>query len=124
VLHRDYSIAADVQIRIFDDRVEIESPGKFPGHVTAKNVLNEQFARNAKVVRLVNKFPNAPNKDVGEGLNTAFEAMEKLRLKAPSIEERDNSILVTLRHEKLASPEQLVLEYVETHQEITNLNCA
>jgi ATP-dependent DNA helicase RecG len=121
VLHRDYSIAADVQIRIFDDRVEIESPGRFPGHVTAKNVLNEQFARNAKVVRLVNKFPNAPNKDVGEGLNTAFEAMEKLRLKAPTIEERDNSVLVTLRHEKLASPEQLVLEYVETHEEITNL---
>ena len=121
ILHRDYSIAADVQIRIFDDRVEIESPGRFPGHVTPQNVLREQFARNPKVVRLINKFPNAPNKDVGEGLNTAFDAMEKLRLKAPIIEERDNSILVTLRHEKLASPEQLVLEYVETHDEITNL---
>src|ERR1017187_1363051 len=46
VLHRDYSIAADVQIRIFDDRVEIESPGRFPGHVTTQNVLSEQFARN------------------------------------------------------------------------------
>jgi len=70
-----------VQVRIFDDRIEIESPGRFPGHVTVANVLNEQFARNPKLVRLANKFPNAPNKDVGEGLNTAFEAMEKLRLK-------------------------------------------
>src|SRR5262249_44961132 len=121
VLHRDYSIAADVQIRIFDDRVEIESPGKFPGHVTPKNVLTEQFARNPKIVRLVNKFPDPPNKDVGEGLNTAFAAMQKLRLKAPMVEERDNSVLVTLRHESLASPEQLVMEYVEIHPEITNL---
>jgi ATP-dependent DNA helicase RecG len=120
VLHRDYSIAADTQVRIFDNRVEIESPGRFPGHVTPDNVLNEQFARNPKIVRLINKFPDAPNKDVGEGLNTAFEAMEKLRLKRPLIEERDNSVLVILRHESLGSPEQLVMDYMKTHEEITN----
>lgn len=120
ILHRDYSIAADVQVRIYDNRVEIESPGRFPGHVTAANVLGEQFARNPKLVRLINKFPNPPNKDVGEGLNTAFEAMEKLRLKKPLIEQKDASVLVTLRHESLGSPEQLVMEYLETHAEITN----
>jgi ATP-dependent DNA helicase RecG len=120
VLHRDYSIAADVQVRVFDNRIEIESPGRFPGHVTPSNVLAEQFARNPKLVRLINKFPNPPNKDVGEGLNTAFEAMEKLRLKKPLIDERDASVLVTLRHESLGSPEQLVMEYLDTHDEITN----
>lgn len=120
VLHRDYSIAADVQVRVYDNRIEIESPGRFPGHVTPQNVMKEQFARNPKIVRLVNKFPDAPNKDVGEGLNTAFEAMEKLRLKPPIIEERENSVLVTLRHESLGSPEQLVMEYMGSHDEITN----
>lgn len=121
VLHRDYSIAADVQVRIFDDRVEIESPGKLAGHVTVANVLKEQYARNPKIVRLINKFPNPPNKDVGEGLNTAFAAMDKLRLKAPEIREHENSVLVVLKHESLASPEQLVMEYMNTHDEITNL---
>lgn len=77
VLHRDYSIAADIQIRIFDNRVEIESPGRLPGHVTTANILREQFARNPKLVRIINKFPNPPNKDVGEGLNTAFESNGK-----------------------------------------------
>lgn len=120
VLHRDYSIAADVQVRIFDNRVEIESPGKLPGHVTQQNILKEQFARNPKIVRLINRFPNPPNKDVGEGLNTAFEAMEKLRLKPPIIQERDNSVVVILRHESLGSPEQLVMDYLETHDEIAN----
>lgn len=120
ILHRDYSIASDVHVRIFDNRIEIESPGRFPGHVTAENVLHEQFARNPKIVRLVNKFPDPPNKDVGEGLNTAYEAMGKLRLKPPVITEKDNSVLITLRHESLGSPEQIVMDYLETHAEITN----
>lgn len=120
VLHRDYSIASDVHVRVFDNRIEIESPGRFPGHVTPQNVLHEQFARNPKIVRLVNKFPDPPNKDVGEGLNTAYEAMGKLRLKPPLITEKENSVLVTLRHESLGSPEQIVMEYLQTHDEITN----
>ena len=120
VLHRDYSLPIDVHIRIFDNRIEIENPGKLPGHITLNNILNEQFARNPKLVRLINKFPDAPNKDVGEGLNTAYEAMTKLRLKPPVIEEKENSVQVILRHEPLASPEQAVMGYLENHAEITN----
>lgn len=120
VLHRDYSLATDIQIRIFDNRVEVESPGKLPGYVTTENILDAQSARNPKIVRLVNKFPNAPNKDVGEGLNTAFQAMSRLRLKTPQITETPNSVLVIIRHEKLASPEEMVMQYMKTHTEITN----
>lgn len=120
VLHRDYSIIKDIQIRIFDNRVEIESPGRLAGHITLKNILNEQFSRNPKIVRLINKFPHAPNKDVGEGLNTAFKAMQELRLKEPEIRETDGSVIVIIRHEKLASPEETVMEYLNSHDEITN----
>ena len=120
VLHRDYSIATDIQIRVFDNRVEVESPGKLPGYVTTKNILDSQSARNPKLVRIINKFPDAPNKDVGEGLNTAFEAMEKLRLKAPIIEETDTSVLVVIRHERLASPEEIIIEYLQKHDSIKN----
>lgn len=120
VLHRDYSIITDIQIRIFDNRVEVESPGKLPGYVTVQNILDSQSARNPKIVRLINKFPDAPNKDVGEGLNTAFAAMTRLRLKLPIIEEKDNSVLVTIKHEKLASPEETVVEYLLSHNTIKN----
>lgn len=65
VLHRDYSVADDIHIRIFDNRVEVASPGTLPGHITPENILNERFARNATIVRLINKFPDPPNKDVG-----------------------------------------------------------
>ena len=120
VLHRDYSIATDIQIRIFDNRIEVESPGKLPGHVTTQNILDTQSARNPKIVRLINKFPNAPNKDVGEGLNTAFDAMTKLRLKVPEIKETENAVLVIIRHEKLASPEELIVEYLKKHDSVKN----
>ncbi|WP_128945177.1 ATP-binding protein [Bradyrhizobium zhanjiangense] len=120
VLHRDYSIQADIQIRIYDNRIEVESPGRLPGHVTTANMLREQSARNPKIVRLINKFPNPPNKDVGEGLNTAFEAMKRLRLKEPEVEERDNSVVVYISHSPLASPEETVVEYLKTHEQITN----
>jgi len=120
VLHRDYSIVADIHIRIFDNRVEIESPGRLPGHITPQNILKEQFARNGSLVRLINKFPNPPNKDVGEGLNTAFEAMKKLKLKEPVIEDRDNSVRVYIKHESLESPEEIVTAYLKTNPTINN----
>jgi ATP-dependent DNA helicase RecG len=120
VLHRDYSIQTDIQIRVYDNRIEVESPGKFPGHVTSRNFLDNQAARNGKIVRLINKFPNPPNKDVGEGLNTAFEAMKKLRLKEPYVKEAGNSLTFVIEHAPLASAEEIVLQYLDTHEMITN----
>jgi ATP-dependent DNA helicase RecG len=121
VLHRDYSIAADVHVRVYDNRIEIESPGRLPGHITLENILSEQSARNPKIVRLINKFPDPPNKDVGEGLNTAFEAMKKLRLKEPVIEQREHSVVVNVRHQPLASAQDTVMEYLKKNDEITNM---
>ncbi len=120
VLHRDYSIPTDIQIRIYDDRVEVHSPGRLPGHITVPNMLDEQFARNPKLVRLTNKFPDAPNKDVGEGLNTAFQAMRKIRLRDPEIVDTEQSVIVYIRHTRLSTPAQIVMEFVETNDTITN----
>lgn len=120
VIHRDYSIADDIHIRVYDNRVEVESPGRLPAHITPANILDERFARNGNLVRLLNKYPNPPNKDIGEGLNTAFNALRKLGLKEPIIENRENSVLVTIRHERLASHMELILAYLETHDTIRN----
>lgn len=120
VLHRDYSIASDIHIIIFDNRVEVLSPGALPGHVTVNNILEEQFARNGNMVRLINKFPDPPNKDVGEGLNTAFNEIAELKLKRPEIIELDHAVKVIIKHEALASPEQIIMDYLNEHEEIHN----
>lgn len=36
VLHRDYSVADDIHIRIFDNRIEVQSPGRLPAHIHQK----------------------------------------------------------------------------------------
>lgn len=120
VLHRDYSIKDDIHIRIFDDRVEVQSPGRLPANITPTNILTERFSRNGAIVRTLNKFPNPPNKDVGEGLNTAFVKMNELGLKSPEIRELENAVLVVIKHEPLASPEEIIMTYLSDHDQIKN----
>jgi ATP-dependent DNA helicase RecG len=120
VIHRDYSVADDVHIRIFENRIEVQNPGRLPAHITIDNILKERFARNGAIVRTLNKFPDPPNKDVGEGLNTAFAAMHQLGLKEPVIAQSENFVLVTIRHEALATAEEAIMDYLETHPTIKN----
>ncbi|SER46691.1 ATP-dependent DNA helicase RecG [Nitrosomonas sp. Nm51] len=120
VIHRDYSITDDIHVRIFDNRIEILSPGTLAGHVTPDNILSERFARNPAIVRLINKFPDPPNKDVGEGLNTAFESMQKLKLKPPVIEQEGGYVKVILKHESLATSEEAILKYLSENENIAN----
>ena len=120
VLHRDYSIVDDISVRIFDNRVEVESPGTLPGHITERNILKERFHRNPTIVRLINKFPNPPNKDIGEGLRTAFAAMQRMRLRAPEIRQSEQSVTVYIRHTRLESPEDTVMQYLKAQPQITN----
>jgi ATP-dependent DNA helicase RecG len=120
VLHRDYSITDDVHIRIFDNRIEVKSPGRLPANITVANILLERWARNGAIVRQLNRYPDPPNKDVGEGLKTAFRAMHALGLKEPVITEGENFVQVIIRHEPLASPEEAIMNYLEKNESITN----
>ncbi|MDI1476352.1 ATP-binding protein [Polyangium sp. y55x31] len=120
VIHRDYNISDDTHVFIFDNRIEIKSPGRLPGHITVESMTKERFARNPKIVRLLNRYPNPPNKDIGEGLRTAFQKMQDVRLKPPIIRVDESSVTVTLPHEALAAPEDAVIEYMKTNPHIDN----
>jgi len=122
VIHRDYSISDDIHVLVFNNRIEIISPGKLPGYVTTKNILDARYSRNSKIVRTLNRYRNPPNKDMGEGLNTAFQKMEEWRLKPPVIEEIRNSVKVTIRHAPLATPEEQILKFLESNSIIKNKN--
>jgi ATP-dependent DNA helicase RecG len=120
LIHRDYSISDDVQVRIFDNRIEVISPGKLPGYVSLQNILSARYSRNSKIVRNLARYPNPPNKDLGEGLNTAFQKMKEWRLKEPEIVEDGNYVKVTIAHIPLAVPTEAILEFLEHNQTITN----
>lgn len=120
LIHRDYSVSDDVRILIYDNRIEIISPGKLPANITPNNILERRYARNAKIVRILNKYKDAPNKDIGEGLNTAFQKMKEWKLQAPQIIEKDDSVCVVIAHIPLANSSDLILQFLKNNEEITN----
>lgn len=120
IIHRDYSISDDVHIYIFNDRIEVLSPGRLPGYVNVENILDARFSRNPKIVRSLNRYKNAPNKDLGEGLNTAFAKMKEWKLKSPIIEEDGNYVRVTIPHISIATPSEQILTFLKKNAKITN----
>lgn len=120
VIHRDYNVSDDILVWVFDNRVEVRSPGALPGHMTVANLLSERFARNPKVVRLLNKYPDPPNKDIGEGLNTVVDKMREAKLQQPDFRIEGNAFVVRLGHTPLARPEEIVMEYLDNNPEVTN----
>lgn len=120
LIHRDYSISDDTQILIYNNRIEVLSPGRLPGYVTVENILDARFARNSKIVRTLNRYKEAPNKDLGEGLNTTFQKMKEWGLKSPEIIEDGNYVKVTLPHIPLAAPTEAILNFLKNNETITN----
>ena len=54
VAHRDYSIkGTDIQIKMFDDRLTVESPGTLPGIVRLNNMRHVHFSRNPKIAQFL-----------------------------------------------------------------------
>lgn len=122
VIHRDYSLNDDIHVKVFDNRVEISSPGRLPGYVTKDNLYDERFSRNPNIVRLLHNLPNPLNHDIGEGLDTVRNELKKAGLVDPVFEERGNAFVVTVKHQRIASIEDVVMEYIESKPDavITN----
>lgn len=108
IIHRDYSLSDDIHIIIYDNRIEVKSPGKLPGFVTINNIYDERYSRNPNIVRMLHKLPDPPNHDIGEGLNTVKNELLQVGLVPPIIEEKENSVVVTIKHTRIATLEQII----------------
>lgn len=120
IIHRDYSMSDDVQILIFDNRLEVLSPGRLPAFVTKENILDVRYARNPRIVGMLSRYKIPPNKDIGEGLNTAFQKMKEWRLRSPEIVDEGNCVRVVIPHTPLATPQDAILEFLTKQGTITN----
>jgi len=125
IIHRDYSIPTDIQIRLFADHIEIESPGVFPGSVTAANIARiGSFNRNPIIVSSLREFPDPPNLDAGEGVPMMFQTMDAAGLYPPlyltrATTGRDN-VLVVLLNENRPSVWDQISEYLNKNGSIGN----
>lgn len=123
-IHRDYSIQDDIHVRIFDNRVEVESPGILPGHVTIVNIRRERFARNPIILRTLNRFgEEAPNLDIGEGVDRMFKLMTEANLYEPLYAPPSvapSSVLVVLFNLERVTYWDTVSQYLDQKLRITN----
>lgn len=96
VIHRAYSLAGDhVRVEVFDDRIEIESPGRFPGLVSPKDPLKvTRFARNPRIARVCSEL--GFGQELGEGIRRMFEEMRLAGLADPLYRQTEGSVRLTL----------------------------
>jgi ATP-dependent DNA helicase RecG len=125
IIHRDYRLNRDVQIHIFDNRVEVLSPGLFPGRITAATIQRAgSFARNPLIARNLREFPEPPNVDAGEGVRMMFTIMRASSLYPPQFrelrEQVQEMVMVTLLNEERPPVWEQVSDWMARHGPISN----
>lgn len=93
VVHRKYWIPGAIKIALYEDRLEIFSPGNFPGLMGPHHLgdgttylRNPHIARMARRLGLVEKL--------GTGIRLMFESCKKANLQPPEFQENADSIKV------------------------------
>jgi predicted HTH transcriptional regulator len=107
VAHRDYSIqGSKIRLHMFDDRLELFSPGTIPNTMTIESLALRQASRNELLTSLLARCPMSyesvlPNSSFrtvmmdkrGEGVPIILSASEKLSGKLPEYKLIDDSEL-------------------------------
>ena len=81
LLHRDYFISAPWRVFMFDDRIEIISPGALPNNITVENIRRGvSVIRNPLIVSFATKAGELPYRGIGTGIRRALAAVPELKL--------------------------------------------
>ena len=107
VAHRDYSIhGAKIRLQMFDDRLDLFSPGSIPNTMTIESMPLRQYSRNELITSLLSRceIPKEHNYSGlatmmdkrGEGIPIIFSESEKLSRKKPVYRLIDDELLLTI----------------------------
>lgn len=98
VTHRDYSNSGEhITIKLFDDRLEICSPGRLGGFVTLDTMKTKRYSRNPQIARVLNELGIV--RELNEGVKRIYSEMQRFFLKDPIYSEPDrNSVLLVLEN--------------------------
>ena len=97
VAHRDYAALGQfIKVSMYDDRLEIESPGRFPYIVTADNISYTRFSRNKTISRVMTEFEWV--RELNEGVKKIYSDMAEAGLPAPEYIETPNTVKLILRN--------------------------
>ena len=94
--HRAYNIrGTEIQIKMFDDRIVFESPGRLPGMVRPSNIRHTHFSRNPKIAAFLKGYHFV--KEYGEGVDRMCRELEVNGSIAPVFHTDDFILKVTVK---------------------------
>lgn len=97
VTHREYAMSGKyIMVSMYDDRLEIESPGKLPNMVTVDNIKETRYSRNPRISRVLTEFGWV--RELNEGVKRIYADMENLFLDDPVYSEPEQSVKLTLKN--------------------------
>ncbi len=100
IAHRDYSIkGTDIQIKMFDDHMVVESPGILPGIVRLNNMRVVHFSRNPKIAEFLHEYDYV--QEFGEGVDRMYREMETAGLPMPEYVSNAFMLNATIRNGEL-----------------------
>ena len=95
VTHREYGLSGVyIKVSMYDDRLEIESPGKLPSIVTVDNIRETRYARNPRISRVLTEFGWV--KELNEGVARIYNDMKAFFLDDPVYSEPGESVRLVL----------------------------
>lgn len=95
VAHRDYSLRGDaIRVSMFQDRIEVYSPGRLPGPVTVEKIAEERFSRNPAIVQVLADMGMIGR--LGHGIGNLVALMEEAGLPKPAFREVRAGFQLTL----------------------------
>ncbi len=81
LLHRDYFVSAPWRVFMFDDRIELISPGDLPNNLTVENIRNGvSNIRNPLIASFATR--ELPYRGIGTGIRRALAATPDLELES------------------------------------------
>ena len=145
VTHREYGMAGSyIKITMFDDRLEIQSPGKLPNIVNVENIQTTRYSRNPRIARVLTEFGWV--RELNEGVKRIFSDMKDFYLDPPEYSEPEQTVKLILKNniamrsirqrEKIADSigeaawndlddmERKILVYMASHKQVTTSELA
>jgi len=120
VTHRDYGIPSPIYIRIYDDRIEIESPGRLPEPLTVDDLRepHTSILRNPQIGKIM--FMAGFIEAWGTGTNKMIEQCLKYGLPEPEFIETKVTFKVIFRKRfELNQTLEKLLKFIRERGEIT-----
>ena len=97
VTHREYGMSGRyILVTMFDDRLEIKSPGKLPNIVTVDNIKDTRYARNPRISRVLTDFGWV--RELNEGVKRIYSDMADFFLDEPEYSEPEYAVKLTLKN--------------------------